>query len=64
MDERQGMKICCPEEIDLQMGYISSCELEEIENRWPRAVMVNACLMCWQTHGAENEDLFTYVYSF
>jgi glucose-1-phosphate thymidylyltransferase len=30
IEERQGLKICCPEEIAYYMGYISAGELEEI----------------------------------
>lgn len=30
IEERQGFKICCPEEIAYRMGYISWVELEEI----------------------------------
>jgi glucose-1-phosphate thymidylyltransferase len=30
IEERQGLKICCPEEIAYHMGYISAGELEEI----------------------------------
>ena len=30
IEERQGLKICCPEEIAYQMGYISTAQLEQI----------------------------------
>jgi glucose-1-phosphate thymidylyltransferase len=30
IEERQGLKICCPEEIAYHMGYISAGELESI----------------------------------
>jgi glucose-1-phosphate thymidylyltransferase len=30
VEERQGLKICCPEEIAYRMGYISAAELETI----------------------------------
>ena len=30
IEERQGLKICCPEEIAYRMGYISAAELEAI----------------------------------
>jgi glucose-1-phosphate thymidylyltransferase len=30
IEERQGLKICCPEEIAYHMGYISAAELEAI----------------------------------
>ena len=30
IEERQGFKICCPEEIAYRMGYISAAELEQI----------------------------------
>jgi glucose-1-phosphate thymidylyltransferase len=30
LERRQGMKICCPEEIAWRMGYISSAELEAL----------------------------------
>jgi glucose-1-phosphate thymidylyltransferase len=30
IEERQGLKICCPEEIAYHMGYISDSELERI----------------------------------
>ena len=30
IEERQGFKICCPEEIAYRMGYISAAQLEEI----------------------------------
>jgi glucose-1-phosphate thymidylyltransferase len=30
IEERQGFKICCPEEIAFRMGYISAAELEKI----------------------------------
>jgi glucose-1-phosphate thymidylyltransferase len=30
IEERQGLKICCPEEIAYYLGYISAGELEAI----------------------------------
>ena len=30
IEERQGLKICCPEEIAYRMGYISATQLEQI----------------------------------
>jgi len=30
IEERQGLKICCPEEIAYRMGYISAAQLEQI----------------------------------
>ena len=30
IEERQGQKICCPEEIAFHMGFISTAQLEEI----------------------------------
>ena len=32
VEQRQGLKICCPEEIALRMGYIDDRQLEAIAN--------------------------------
>ena len=30
IEQRQGMKVCCPEEIAFRMGFIDSCQLKKL----------------------------------
>ena len=37
IERRQGLKICCPEEIAFKMGFISEKKLKEIVDRNPNS---------------------------
>jgi glucose-1-phosphate thymidylyltransferase len=43
LEQRQGLRIACPEEIALRLGYISIETFHELAQRWARAAMANTC---------------------
>jgi len=43
VEDRQGLKIACPEEIAYRMGYISKTELEQLAQPLAKNNMVNIC---------------------
>ena len=34
IEKRQGLKVCCPEEIAFRCGYIDAAQLERWRARW------------------------------
>ena len=43
LEERQGMRVACPEEIALRLGYITLDKFETLAQRCSRVAMVNIC---------------------
>jgi glucose-1-phosphate thymidylyltransferase len=50
IEARQGLKVCCPEEIAFRMGWIDAAQLQpRWPGRWPRTATASTCCRCSNT---------------
>ena len=43
IENRQGLKVCCPEEIAWINGWIDAEQVLRLARRWPRTAMASIC---------------------
>ena len=65
LEVRQGFKICCPEEIAFDLGFIDDAQLEAIVRRFGKSAYGPIRALCWRTivKRAASADLAAYVTS-